>query len=127
MTSFRIQESIGIRQAFTLIVSVSAWTMSRQGEQLIPVTGFDDKREITVILVVTLVGEHLPPHILYLDKLKLAIQQLSFHLSEICGIQNTAGLMNSVCHEKREVMGLENHSCLAIFDVFRGQQTRAFN
>ena len=39
------------------LVPVSALTISRQGEQSIPIVGLDDKREITVIIAVTLVGE----------------------------------------------------------------------
>ena len=47
------------------LVPVSGWTMNRQGEKSIPISGLDDKREITVVLAVTLAGEYLPPQLLY--------------------------------------------------------------
>ena len=50
------------------LVPVSVWTMSKQREQSISIAGLDDKREITVILAVTLAGEYLPPQILYQGK-----------------------------------------------------------
>ena len=39
------------------LVPVSAWTISRQGAQSIRIAGLDNKREITVIIAVTLAGE----------------------------------------------------------------------
>ena len=39
------------------LVPVSAWTMNSQGESSIFIVGLDDKREITVVLAVILVGE----------------------------------------------------------------------
>ena len=76
------------------LVPVSAWTMSKQGEQSIPIAGFDDKREITVILAVTLAGKYLY-HLRFCTRAKqtVVIQQLSFHLSGMCDMQKTTGLM----------------------------------
>ena len=50
------------------LVPVSGWTMNRQEKKSISIAGFDDKREITVVLAVMIPGEYLPPQILYQSK-----------------------------------------------------------
>ena len=71
--------------------------MNRQGEKSIPISGLDDKREITVVLTVTLAGEYLPPQLLYQAKQKGTTQQLSFHLSGMYGTLKTIGQMRLQC------------------------------
>ena len=76
------------------LVPVSSWTMSREGEKSIPIASLDDKREITVVLAATLTGEYT--YLLKFStrvKRKCVIQQLTFHLSGMCGTQRITGLM----------------------------------
>ena len=59
-------------------VPVSAWTMSRQGELSNPIAGLDNKRQITVIIAVTLAGEYLPPQILHQGKTERCHSAIEF-------------------------------------------------
>lgn len=43
------------------VVPVSQWTMAEQGVKQVPMTGFDDKRQITALLTCSLSGDFLPP------------------------------------------------------------------
>ena len=118
---------------------MSAWTTSRQEEQSIPIAGPDDKREITVVLAVILAGEYPPPQTLYQDKTERCHPAMEFppewdvwhtktHWSNEATMTRYADkILLLFVKKKREVMDLEeNHQWLAIFNVFRGQQTPAF-
>jgi hypothetical protein len=50
------------------MVPVSQWTMAMRGSKQVAVTGRDDKREITLLLAVSLDGNLLPPQVLYAGK-----------------------------------------------------------
>ena len=65
------------------LVPVSGWTMNREGEKSIPISGLNNKREITVVLAATLAGEYLPPHLLYQGKTEGTTQKLSLHMIRI--------------------------------------------
>ena len=43
------------------LVPVSGWTMNMQGEKSILIAGLDDKREVMVVLAVTLAAEYISP------------------------------------------------------------------
>lgn len=118
------------------LVPVSEWTMHKQGAKSIPISGLDDKREITVLLAVTLAGEYLPPQILFQGKTERCHPAIEFpsewdvwhsenHWSnETTMLRYVHRVLIPFVERKREVMGLEeSHPCLAIYDVFRGQQT----
>ena len=120
-------------------VPVSSWMMSREGEKSIPIAGLDDKREITVVLAATLNGEYLPPQILYQGKTERCHPAIDFppewdvwhtenHWSNEATMMRYAHkILLPFIKKKKESMGLEeDHLCLTIFDVFRGQQTPAF-
>jgi len=44
------------------------WTMEKQGSQQVPITGIDDKRQITLLLASTKNGSLLPPQLIYQGK-----------------------------------------------------------
>ena len=107
--------------------------MDREGEKAIPIADLDDKREITVVQAVTLAGEYLPHQILYQGKtgrchpaIKFPSEWDEWHTENHWS--NEATMMRyPFIRKKREAMGLEEtHPCLAIFDVFRGQQPPPF-
>ena len=56
---------INFDQTGVKIVPVSNWTLAAQGTKQIDVIGIDDKREITMLLGMTLSGEMLPPQVIY--------------------------------------------------------------
>lgn len=43
----------------------SHWTMAKKGSKQIPITGLEDKREMTVLLAVSSNGDVLPPQLIY--------------------------------------------------------------
>lgn len=72
--------------------------MNRHGEKSVPISGLDDKREITVLLAVTLAGEYLPPQLLYQGKTERCHPAIeSFHLSGMYGTLRTIGQMSLQC------------------------------
>lgn len=44
------------------------WTMEQQGSQQVPITGIDDKRQITLLLATSKSGTLLPPQLIYPGK-----------------------------------------------------------
>ena len=50
------------------MVPVSDWTLEVQGTKQIDMIASDDKREVTVLLAVSLSGELLPPQVIYAGK-----------------------------------------------------------
>ena len=59
---------VNFDQMGTKIVPISNWTMEIQGTKQIDMIGFDDKRELTVLLAVSLSGVLLPLQVIYAGK-----------------------------------------------------------
>lgn len=65
---------VNFDQTGSKFVPCSQWTMAEKGSKQVAVTGLDDKREMTVVLAVSLSSELLPPQLFMLEKQKDAIQ-----------------------------------------------------
>ena len=50
------------------IVPTSNWTLHSQGSKQVPITGIDDKRQLTMDLANTYTGKLHPPQIIYQGK-----------------------------------------------------------
>ncbi len=50
------------------LVPTGQWIMHHAGEKVVPITISDDKRQITAVLAATMVGEYLPPQLIYTGK-----------------------------------------------------------
>jgi hypothetical protein len=50
------------------IVPSSQWTLHIQGAKQVPITGIDDKRQVTVVMGNTATGTLLPPQVIYQGK-----------------------------------------------------------
>ena len=61
---------VNFDQTGTKMVPVSEWTLEIQGTKQIDVVGLDDKREVTVLLAVSLSGNLLPPQVIYAGKMR---------------------------------------------------------
>ena len=97
--------------------------MSRQGEKSVPIAALDYKREITVVLAVTLAGEHLPPQILYQGKTERCqfppewdVWHTQNHWSNEATVkrymyadQNS----DSICQQKKASVGLRRESSMS--------------
>ena len=121
------------------LVPVSEWTMEKQGTKNIIVTGVDDKRQITLVLAATMTGCFLNPQILYEGKTNRCHPSVKFpegwdvshtpnHWSnEASMIQYLQKIIIPFLKSKREELGLPaSQPALAIFDLFKGQQTDHF-
>ena len=49
-------------------VSVSSWTMAKEGSKLVEISGIDDKHQITAVFAVTLDRSFLPIQLIYCGK-----------------------------------------------------------
>ena len=47
------------------IVPAAAWTMDKIGSKRVEITGVNDKRQITAVFCGSLVGDFLPPQVIY--------------------------------------------------------------
>ena len=59
---------INLDQTGSKLVPASQWTLADEGFRQVDVIGVEDKREMTVLLAITLAGKLLPPQVLYTGK-----------------------------------------------------------
>ena len=118
------------------IVPVSSWTMEKRGAKRVAIAGVGDKRQITAIFAVTLVGDCLPFQIIYQGKTSGCLPKFAFpsdwNVTCTPNRWSNEQTMKTYIEEiiipyvkqKREQLHLEDdHPALAIFDVFKGQCT----
>ena len=122
------------------LVPVSEWPMEKQGTKNIIIAGVDDKRQITLVMAATMTGRFLHPQILYEGKTNRCHPSVKFpegwdvshmanHWSNETNnmIQYLQKIVIPFIKLKREELGLPAlQPALAIFDVFKGQQTDHF-
>jgi hypothetical protein len=119
------------------IVPASEWTMEVVGSKQVSVTGLDDKREITVLLCVTLSGILLPPQVLYKGKTHSCHPNINFpkdwdvyhsanHWSnETTMLHYLEQVIIPYVHATRKRLHLPStQRALAIFDVFAAHRIR---
>ncbi|XP_070567237.1 uncharacterized protein [Ptychodera flava] len=70
VTEHRIPDNLIFNwdQTGVSIVPSGSWTMDLRGSEQVQITGLDDKRQITVILAVSLASQVLPPQLVYQGK-----------------------------------------------------------
>ena len=81
-------------------VPCSEWTLAVQGSKQVEIKGLDDKREMTVLLSITMSGKLLPPQLIYAGKT---------HRCHPNGVQFPSewNIMNTVNHWSNEATMLE--------------------
>ena len=112
-------------------VSTSEWTLAEKGSKQVTVIGKEDKREMTVLLLCTMSGFLLPPHLIYCGKTNKCHPDITFphgwdvHCSENHWSTEATMLHFIECvtvpyvQSTRERLGLEEDNfALALFDVF---------
>ena len=117
-------------------VPVSNWTMEVEGSKRVAVTGVDDKRQITVVLSITMSGHYLPPQLIYQGTINRCLPKITFppgwHVTctqnhwanEVTTLQYIDKILLPYVNQKRKDLNLAtNHSCLVIFDKFKAQCT----
>ena len=120
-------------------VSVGRKTMAQRASKNVPVKGLNDKRNITLTLVVTLAGSFLPFQIIYAGKTKASQPRDVRFPRGFCLSQNPSHWSNEeetlklirevinpyVINKRAELKLPETQKAMVIWDVFKGQMTPA--
>ena len=117
-------------------VPVSEWTMEAEGTKRVEVAGKDDKRQLTAVLGGSLVGDFLPPQLIYEGKTTRCLPHFEFpekwHITYSSNHWSNEGTMKEYIHcillpyidEKRKNLKLaSDYPALVIYDNFKGQCT----
>ena len=118
------------------IVPGSAWTMDLKGSKRVEIVGISDKRQITALFCGSLAGDFLPLQLIYQGKTAASLPQFNFpsnwhvtctpnHWSNNDKMIEyvTKIIIPYIECKRRELKLSDDYPALAIFDVFRGQQT----
>ena len=118
------------------IVPVSQWTFADKGSKQIPVTGLDDKRQITGLLACSLSGELLPPQMIYQGTTDRCHPHFSFppgwdifHSSTHWSTHTTMvryveKILQPYCAQKKKELALSvEQKCLVVMDVYKAHRT----
>ena len=118
------------------IVPGSTWTMELKGSKRVEITGISDKRQITAVFCGTMAGEFLPPQLIYQGKTTACLPRYNFpsdwhvtftpnHWSnEVKVMEYIKKIIIPFVEQKRKDLKLPpDQPALALFDVFKGQQT----
>lgn len=118
------------------IVPGSSWTMEVKGSKRVEIVGMDDKRQITAVFCGTLMGEFLPLQLIYQGKTSACLPRYKFpddwHITCTPNHWSNEEKMKEyiekiiipyVDRKRKELKVSSDQPALAIFDVFKGQQT----
>lgn len=120
-------------------VPVSDWTFAEKGSKRVEIAGLDDKRQITVLLTCTLSGKLLPTQVIYAGKTPACLPKvtypkdwyLTYTENHWSNEQTMLGYLHNILIPYVEATRVElklskTHSCLVLFDSFKGQTTDNF-
>ena len=120
------------------MVSSGNWTMEKKGSCQVAIAGLDDKREITVLLAVNMLGETLPSQVLYQGTTDRCHARYdcpdSWNITHTASHWSTESTILEYLEKvvdpyfvlKRQELGLpEKHHGLLIVDVFKAHRTDA--
>ena len=118
------------------VVPGSSWTMDEKGSKQVEIVGISDKRQYTALFCGTLAGDFLPLQVIYQGKTAASLPRYDFpddwhvtytpnHWSNETKMKEyIEKIILPYCAAQRQELKLsDDHPALAIFDVFRGQQT----
>ena len=117
-------------------VPVSSWTMESEGAKRVELAGKDDKRQITAVFGCSLVGDFLPPQLIYQGKTTRCLPQVEvppdWHITYYVNHWSNESTMKDYVEKiiipyiqkKREELNvLPDHRALLLFDNFKAQCT----
>ena len=123
---------INFDQTGVKIIPVSDWTLEVQGSKQVDLVALDDKREITVLLVITLSGKPLPPQIIYKGTTHRCHPNVAIPTGwHVTHSQNHWSTLDTILcpymTEQRKLLNLESDATgLCIFDVFACHRCQQF-
>ena len=117
-------------------IPVGSWTMEKEGQKRVQITGIDDKRQITAVFPATKTGNFLPIQVIYKGKTKRCLKfvdlpedwLISFTENQWANETTTNDYIYKILlpyvKQKREELKLPgDHPALAVFDRFKAQCT----
>lgn len=119
------------------LVPTSNWTMDKKGSQRVPLTGLNDKRQVTAVLCGNLIGDFLPPQIVYQGTTRRCHPRYEFprdwditHSPKHWSTEETMVqyIHNIICpfvESSRDRLNCTDTAALVIIDNFKGQITPA--
>ena len=120
-------------------VPVSNWTFTDKGSKRVEISGLDDKHQLTVLLSCTMKGKPLPTQVIYTGKTPTCLPKvdypsewyLTYTENHWCNEQTMMGYFHNILipyvYATRVDLKLsKTHSCLVMFDTFKGQTTLGF-
>ena len=118
------------------IVPGSLWTMDLKSSKRVEIVGISDKRQITAVLCGTLTGDLLPFQLIYQGKTSACLPHIDFpdgwHVTCTPNHWSNEEKMKEYLEQiiipyvqckRMELKLASDHPALAVFDVFKGQQT----
>ena len=121
------------------MIPVSDWTLEVEGTKQVDMIGRDDKREITLLLAISLAGKLLPPQIIYAGKTSRCHPSVNvpdrWNITHSTSHWSTEATMIEYCDhvlapymvEQRQSLDLGvDAPGLCIFDVFAAHRCEAF-
>jgi hypothetical protein len=129
---------INFDQTGCKFVPAAEWTMSDEGAHQVPIFGLGDKREMTVLLSVTMSGIALPPQLIYAGKTDRCHASTAFpdqwdvthtesHWSnETTMCRYADNILIPYVTSVRQQLSRPEQAALAIFDVFRAHRSESF-
>lgn len=134
-----LQMVVNFDQTGTKMVPVSDWTLEVQGTKQIDMIASDDKREVTVLLAVSLSGELLPPQVIYAGKTERCHPSVivpqgwnvthspSHWSTKDTMVEYAEKILLPYMEEQRQKLDLqEDAPGLCIFDVFAAHRCEEF-
>ena len=121
------------------LMPTGQWTMHHTGEKVIPIASSDDKRQITAVLAASLIGEYLPPQLIYYGKTERCHPKVPapegwdiWHTENHWSNEDTMKwyvekIVVPFLSQQREALKLaKSHPALTLYDCLRGQTTDEF-
>lgn len=116
-------------------VSVSSWTMESEESKRVELAGKDDKRLITAVFGCSLMGDFLPPQLIYQGKTTHCLPQVkvstdwhitysaNYRLHESTVKDYAEKIIIPYLKEKRRIEAFTRSTCLLLFENFKAQCT----
>ena len=117
-------------------IPVGSWTMEKEGQKQVQITGIDDKRQITAVFAATKTGSFLPIQVIYKGKTKRCLPSVDFPKDWLISFTknhwaNEAATKDYIykillpyVKQKREELKLPgDYPALVVFDRFKAQCT----
>ena len=130
---------VNIDQTGSKLVPCSEWTLEKEGERQVSIKGLDDKREITILLGISMSGSMVPPQVIYAGKTNKCHAEITFpqlwNITHSSNHWSNSDTMKEYCNEvlipyfEKEKASLDlppEQTSLLVLDIFAAHRTNEF-